>query len=177
MMIFTSGLTSMNCEIITHTHLQKEMRWGAPTHLMLTTVFSTLPKPTITGNCHNTSLQDSTRILPTFLPFDEPNICNDYIFMNSEYNDRLSFLNQVDLDTDLLDNVTLYQVVIQPTKKTRSIGPHKLKSKTTTTTYKKKSYIKNKILRSANTQLHGGSNEPNTEQTYYNKIYSIQTKI
>ena len=36
--------------------------------------------------------------------------------MNSEYNDRLFFLNQVDLDTDLLDNVNLHQVVIKPTK-------------------------------------------------------------
>ena len=48
--VFTSGLTSMICGIITPTHLQKEMRWGAPTHLMLTTVFSTLPKLNITGN-------------------------------------------------------------------------------------------------------------------------------
>ena len=101
---------------------------------MLTTVFSTFPKPNMTGNCHNTSLQDSTRMLPPILPFDEPNLCNDYIFMYSEYNDQLSFLNQVDLDTDLSDNIILHQVVIQPTKKPRSIGPHKLKSKTTTTT-------------------------------------------
>ena len=40
----------MMCEIITPIHLQKEMKRGAPTHLMVTQVFSTLPKPNIKGN-------------------------------------------------------------------------------------------------------------------------------
>ena len=35
----------------------------------------------------NTFLQVSTRMKPPFLPFDEPNLSNDYIFMDSEYND------------------------------------------------------------------------------------------
>ena len=113
-----------------------------------------------TKHCHNTSLQNSTRMLPSFLPLDEQNLCNDYIFMNLEYNNQLCFLNQVNSDTDMLDNVILHQVVIQPTKKPRNVSPHKLKSKTTI--YKKKSYIKNKKLRSASTQLHRGSTEPNT---------------
>ena len=47
---FTSGLTSMIWGIIAPTHLWKEKRWGAPTHLMLTTMYSTLPKTNITGN-------------------------------------------------------------------------------------------------------------------------------
>ena len=47
---FASGLTIMLCGIITPTHLQKEMRWGAPTHLMLISEFSTLAKPNITVN-------------------------------------------------------------------------------------------------------------------------------
>ena len=83
-------------------------------------------------HCQNTFLWNSTRMLPSFLPFDEPNLCNDYIFMNSEYNNRLCFLNQVDSDTDLLDNMILHQIIIQPTKKPRNIGPHKSRSKTTT---------------------------------------------
>ena len=91
-------------------------------------------------HCHYTSLSNSTKMLPPFLPFDEPNLCNDYIFMNSEYNNRLRFLNQVDVDTNLLHNVILHQVIIQPTKKPRSVGPHKSKLKTMP--YKKKSYIK-----------------------------------
>ena len=52
--------------------------------------------------------------------------------MDLEHNDRLCFLNQVDLNTNLLDNVILQQVVIQPTEKPRSVGPRKSKSKTTT---------------------------------------------
>ena len=67
-------------------------------------------------HCRNTSLWNSTRMIPPFLPFDELNLWNDYIFMDQEYNDQLCFLNQVDSNTDLFDNVILQQVVIQPTK-------------------------------------------------------------
>ena len=52
----------------------------------------------------NTSLRNSTRMIPPFLPFDEPNLYNDYIFMDPEYNERC-FLNQADSNTNLLDNV------------------------------------------------------------------------
>ena len=79
-------------------------------------------------HCQNTSLRNSTRMIPPFLPSDEPNFCNDYIFMDPEYNDQLCFINQVDSNTDLLDNVILQQVVMQPTEKPRSVGPHKLRS-------------------------------------------------
>ena len=47
---FTNGLTTMIFGIITLTHLQNEMKWEAPVHLMLIPVFSTLPNPNITGN-------------------------------------------------------------------------------------------------------------------------------
>ena len=60
--------------------------------------------------------------------------------MDQKYNERLYFLNQVDANTDLSDNVLLKRVVVQPTKQPRSVGPHKLKSKTTTN--KKKSQLK-----------------------------------
>ena len=92
-------------------------------------------------HCHNTSLWNSTRMLPPLIPFDEPNLYNNCIFINPEYNNWLHFLNQVDSNTDLLDNMTLHQVVIQLTKKPKSVGQNKSKSKTAT--YKKKSYIKN----------------------------------
>ena len=36
---------------------------------------------------HYTSLWVSTRMIPPFLPFDEPNLCNDYIFIDPGYND------------------------------------------------------------------------------------------
>ena len=73
------------------------------------------------------SLKNSTRIEPPFLPFDEPNSCNDCIFMDQKYNDQLCFLSQVDLNTDLLDNVFLKKVVLEPTEKPRSVGPDKSK--------------------------------------------------
>ena len=41
--VFTNGLKTMMCGIITPTHQQKEMKWGAATHLLVTIVFSTLP--------------------------------------------------------------------------------------------------------------------------------------
>ena len=44
---------------------------------------------------HNTSLWISTRMLPPFLPFDAPNLCNDYIFMDSQYNDWSVFLTRL----------------------------------------------------------------------------------
>ena len=78
----------------------------------------------------NTSVWNSIRIVPPFLPFDGLNLCNDYMFMDSEYNDRY-FLHQVDSNTNLLDNVILQQVVMQPTTKPRSVGPYKSRSKTT----------------------------------------------
>ena len=55
--------------------------------------------------CQDTSLRGSTRMKPPFLPFDEPNLCNAYIFMDPKYSDRFCFLNQVDSNTNLLDNV------------------------------------------------------------------------
>ena len=40
----------MMCEIVTPTHLKKEWKWGAPTHLPVILMFSTLPKPNKTGS-------------------------------------------------------------------------------------------------------------------------------
>ena len=125
-------------------------------------------------HCNNTSLRNYTRMLPLFLPYNEPHLCNDYKFMISEYNNRLCFLNQVDLDTDLLDNMVLHQVVIQQIKKPRSVGPHKSRLKTTM--YKKKLCIKNKKFRSASTQLRRGSEGPNrNEESSYSTIVSANT--
>ena len=64
---------------------------------------------------------------PPFVLFNEQNLCNDFIFMDQEYNDWLCFLNQVDLNTYLLATVLLTTVVVQPTKKPRSVGPYKPK--------------------------------------------------
>ena len=72
-----------------------------------------------TNLCQNTSLQKSTRMKSHFLLFDEPNSCNDCIFMDQKYNDWLYFLNQVDFNTNLVDNVLLSKVVVRPTKNQR----------------------------------------------------------
>mmetsp|Transcript_24375 Transcript_24375/g.27269 ORF Transcript_24375/g.27269 Transcript_24375/m.27269 type:complete len:85 (-) Transcript_24375:324-578(-) len=58
---------------------------------------------------HNTSLRNSTRMVPPFLPFYELNLCNDYIFFDPEYVDQLRFLSQVDSNTNLLDNIILHR--------------------------------------------------------------------
>ena len=62
-------------------------------------------------------------------------------------------LIQVDSNTDLLDKVILTEVVTQPTKKPRSVGPHKLISKKIDN--KKKARLENKKFRSANKPLYG----------------------
>ena len=62
--------------------------------------------------CQDATLCESTRMKPSFLPFDAANLCNDCIFMDQKYNGQLCFLNQVDSNTDLLDNVLLTKVVI-----------------------------------------------------------------
>ena len=73
--------------------------------------------------CQDTTLRGYTKMKPPFLPFNEPNLCNDYLLRDSEYIDRSCIhfpghcvLNQVDLDTDLLDNVILKKVALRPTK-------------------------------------------------------------
>ena len=49
---------------------------------------------------------------PPFLPFEAQSLCNYYVSMDQKYNNRLCFLNQVNLNTDLLDNVLLEKVVV-----------------------------------------------------------------
>ena len=91
-------------------------------------------------NLHqDATLCGSIKMKPLFLPFNEPKLCNKYILRDSEYIDCccINFLchrvlNQVDVDINLLDNVLLTEVTLQPTKKPRSVGPHKSKSKKAT---------------------------------------------
>ena len=110
----------------------------------------------------HTSLCGSTKMKPPFLPFNEPMLCNDYIFMDSDYSDCFCFLNQIYLDTKQLDNVRFKKVVVQPTRKPRSVGQHKSKSKKTTN--KKKLGLKNKKFWSVSTQLRRGSTEPSNDR-------------
>ena len=55
------------------------------------------------------------------------------------------------MDSDLLNDLGPWKEVVQPTKKTRSVGPHKSKPKKTTS--KKKTRQKNKKSRSVTIQI------------------------
>ena len=70
-------------------------------------------------------------------------------------------LKQVDSNTNLLDEVILIEVVLRPTKKPRSVGPHKLISKKIDN--KKKARLENKKFRSANKSLYGIHVDPDND--------------
>ena len=83
------------------------------------------------------------------MPYDEPDLCNNYVLKDPEYIDRFCVnfscycvLNKVDSDTNLLYNMLLTKNVLRPTEKSRSVGPQK--SKLEKTTNKKKSHQETK---------------------------------
>ena len=89
--------------------------------------------------------QEPTDMKQPFFPYGKPDLCNDYILKDLDYINRFCInfpchcdLEQVPLDTNLLNNVVLWKEVVQPTKKIRSVGPHKSKSDKTTS--KKKTH-------------------------------------
>ena len=72
------------------------------------------------------TVRKNTKLKSSLLPFEELNMGNGDLSTNSEYDNRSSInfslhhaLNQVDLNTDLLDEVILTEVVLRPTKKTK----------------------------------------------------------
>ena len=83
--------------------------------------------------CQGDIIRRSTRFKLSLLHFNDLDINDNHLSTNSEYNDH-SVLNfppqftpiQVDSTTNLLDKVVLTEVVLQPTEKPRSVGPHKL---------------------------------------------------
>ena len=94
---------------------------------------------------------------PHIHPFDEPDLCNNFIWKNPEYIDYFCInftchcvLNQVDLDTDLLDNVLLTKDILQPTKN-KECRPTHIKIKENNK--QKEIMPKNKKFRSLSTQL------------------------
>ena len=100
-----------------------------------------------TIRCQDDIICSSTRFKSSLLHFNKLDINNTHLLTNSKYNDHsvinfpLQFApNQVDSTTNLLDDVVLTEVVLQPTEKPRSVGPHRLISKKTRS--KKKSLLK-----------------------------------
>ena len=106
-----------------------------------------------TIHCQDDIICISTRFKSSLLHFNKLDINNNHLLTNSEYNDHsvlnfpLQFTpNQVDSTTDLLDEVVLTEVVLRPTEKPRSVGPHKLILKKNGN--KRKSRQENKKFRS-----------------------------
>ena len=102
--------------------------------------------------CQDATYHEYMGVEPPFLPDGELDLCNNYVLKDLDYIDcfRINFpchcvLDQVDSDTDLLDNVLLTKNILQSTKKTRSVGPHKPKSEKTTSN--KKSHLKTRNSR------------------------------
>ena len=73
-------------------------------------------------------------------------------------------LNKIDLNTDLLDKVILTEVVLQPTKKPRSVGSHKSISKKNGS--KMKSRLGNKTFRSVSKPIYGIPSDPNSNNGF-----------
>ena len=78
------------------------------------------------NHCQDITVRENTILKPSFLPFEELNMGNGDLSTNSKYGNcsNINFplhcaLNQVDLNTNLLDEVILTEVVLQPTKKPR----------------------------------------------------------
>ena len=102
-------------------------------------------------------------------------MCNGDLSTNSEYDNRFNInfplhhaLNQVYLNTDLLDKVILTEAVLRPTEKLRSVGPHKSISKKNGN--KRKSRLGNKKFRSASKPLYGTYVDPNSNTSLKSKI-------
>ena len=92
------------------------------------------------------------------LPYDEPDLYNDFITKEPDYKDRFNpnfprhcVLGHVLLDSDPLNNLGPWQEVVRPTKKPKSVGPHKSKPKKTTSM--KKTRQKNKKSRSVTMRI------------------------
>ena len=95
---------------------------------------------------------------------------NGDLSTKSEYENRSNInfplhhaLNQVDSSTNLLDKVILTEVVLQPTKKPRSVGPHKSILKENGN--KRKSRLGNKKFRSVYKLLYGLTVDPNSNNS------------
>ena len=102
----------------------------------------------------------NTKLKSSLLPFEVHNMSNGDLSTDLEFDNRsntnLSLhhaLDQVDLNNNLLDKVILTEDVLRPTKKPKSVGPHKSISKKNGN--QRKSHLRNKKFRSASKPLYG----------------------
>ena len=119
--------------------------------------------------CQDVTLCVSTKLKSPLLPFDKLSIGNDHLSTDAGYDNCFcinfpfhSALNQVGSSTSLLDEVILTEVVLQPTKKPRSVGPHKTIPRKNNN--KKKSRLENKKFRSVSRPLYGVSIDPSSDE-------------
>ena len=115
--------------------------------------------------CADRSYQDdiirrSTRFKPPLLHSNEFDMNYNHLSVDSTHTGHsiLNFppqftSNQVDSTTNLFDKVVLTEVVLRPTKKPRSVGPHKSILKKNGN--KKISQLENKKFRSVSRSLYG----------------------
>ena len=115
--------------------------------------------------------RENTKLKSSLLPFEELIMDNNDLSTQSEYDNcfNINFplhhaLNQVDLNTNLLDKMISTEVVLQPTKKQRIICPHKSISKKSSN--KRKSRLENKKFTSVCKQLYGIITEPNSNNGF-----------
>ena len=120
------------------------------------------------NHCQDITVRENTKLKSPLLPFDDLNMGNGDLSTNSIYDNcsninfpLLHALNQVDLNSNLLDEVILTKVIIQPIKKPRSAGLHKLMSKKNGN--KRKSRLGNKIFKSVSKPLYGVHANPNSK--------------
>ena len=78
--------------------------------------------------------QDNNKNDQYVLSYDEPDLYNDYLSKEQDRNDqffinfpRHCVLGHVLTDIDPLNDVDLWKEVVEPTKKPRSVDPHKYK--------------------------------------------------
>ena len=113
------------------------------------------------------TVRETTKLKSSILLFEEFYMGNSDLSINSEYDKRSNInfplhhaLNQVDLNTNLLDEVILTKVVLQPTEKPKSVGPHKLISKKNGN--QRKSRLGNNKFKSVSKPLYGLTADPNS---------------
>ena len=104
------------------------------------------------NHCQDITTRENTKLKSSLVPFEKLIMDNGDLSTKSEYDNcsNINFqlyhaLNQVDLNTNLLDEVILTKLVLQRNKKPRSVGPQKLISKKNGNT--RKSRLGNKKLR------------------------------
>ena len=136
------------------------------------------------NHCQDITVHENKKLKSPLLPFKELDIGNGDLSTNSKYDNcsNINFphhhaFNQVDLNTNLLDKAILTKVVLQPTKKPRSVGPHKSILKKNCN--KRKSRLGNKKFRSVGKPLywiHANPNSNNGLKSPQHLLYKSKDK-